>query len=137
MCVHVLALPGCCKAGGQPNGLEHIYLMGVVEGCRECVVYGSAPGNKPTAVRAETRGERDMEEARSPLRPCRTRSTETAVKQEGGPSCFPVPEGLVGHREGWEEMTTHMPVDRGKRIHRDAVWAWHPISLKRKHLLSR
>lgn len=56
VCVHVLALPGCCKAGSQPNGLEHIYLMGVVEGCRECVVYGSAPGNKPTAVRAETRG---------------------------------------------------------------------------------
>lgn len=54
--MHVLALPGCCKAGRQPNGLEHIYLMGVVEGCRECVVYGSAPGNKPTAVRAETRG---------------------------------------------------------------------------------
>jgi len=36
---------------------------------------------------------RDMEEARSPLRPCRTGSTETAVKQEGGTKLFSCSRG--------------------------------------------
>ncbi len=137
VCVCVCGLPGCCKAGRQPNGLEHIYLMGVVEGCRECVVYGSAPGNKPTAVRAETRGRERYGRGPVPTATLPDRVHVDRCEAGRGTKLFSCSRGSSwAPRRLGRNDSPHASGLGGQRIHRDTVWAWHPISLKRIHLLS-